>query len=688
MPPRRLAWPIAWASIGAVAVGTVGIHVLQGRSGEDLPLAVLSVVGTAFFATIGALIAARTGNRIGWLYLGIIAVEGLALLLGAYSDLGAERDLPLADVAKAFTDPLFLSGLAMFVAVFLLFPDGRLASPRWRWVWWAFVVAVGVTFLGFLLQPAEPAADGLGGGSDPDSDLARNVLGVDALGPVLGPLLAVASIVIVLSGFSGLLCLVLRFRRGTSDVRQQIRWLLAVAVLAAVAFVSTAVTGTLVEQAEAGERAPSAAMTIANNVSFFALVAIVVVGIPLATTVAILRYRLYDLDLVIRKTVVFGLLAAFITVVYAVVVVAVSGLFQGSEAGSFVAAAVLAVAFAPARDRARRIADRLVFGKRATPYEVLAEFSERVGGAFAVEDVLGRMAQVLMDGTGASGARILVRVGGEVREEAAVGERGEETVVPVLHRGEELGALAVSMRPSDPMDPAKHQLMDDLAGQAGLVLRNVRLIEELRASQRRLVAAQDEERRRLERNIHDGVQQQLVALNVQLGLLGRLAERDPTKVPELSAQLQVQATETLEELRELARGIYPPLLADQGLVVALRGQSRRAAVPTTVEAEGIGRYDREVESAVYFSCLEALNNVAKYAAATSATITLRNGADELRFEIRDDGRGFDTSGAATFGTGLRGIADRLGAIGGSLAVVSEPGAGTTVAGTVPVEVSP
>jgi signal transduction histidine kinase len=211
----------------------------------------------------------------------------------------------------------------------------------------------------------------------------------------------------------------------------------------------------------------------------------------------------------------------------------------------------------------------------------------------------------------------------------------------------------------------------------------VGLIEELRASRQRLVAAQDEERRRIERNLHDGVQQQLVALNVQLGLLGKTADRDPAKVPALAAHLQGRATEALEDLRDLARGIYPPLLADQGLAAALESQARKAAVPTSVATDGIGRYDQAIESAVYFCSLEALNNVAKYAGASRARIELTQLDDRLLFTVRDDGVGFDPNVTA-YGTGLQGMADRLDAIGGSIAVDSQPGAGTVVTGTVPV----
>lgn len=246
------------------------------------------------------------------------------------------------------------------------------------------------------------------------------------------------------------------------------------------------------------------------------------------------------------------------------------------------------------------------------------------------------------------------------------------------------------MPANDPMDPTKERLVSDLAAQAGLVLRNVRLTEELRAhidelkaAQKRLVAAQDAERRRLERNIHDGAQQQLVALSMKLNLAGRLLERDPERLGGLLVELRSETNQALEDLRDLARGIYPPLLADKGLAFALEGQARRAPLPVEVQTEGIGRYPQEVETAAYFSCLEALQNVAKYAGASQAILTLSDGDGQLRFEVADDGAGFDPS-RVSYGTGLQGIADRVGALASTLSVTSLENTGTKVVGIIPV----
>jgi len=349
----------------------------------------------------------------------------------------------------------------------------------------------------------------------------------------------------------------------------------------------------------------------------------------------------------------------------------------------------------------------VVYGGRATPYEILTDFSERVGDAYAEVDVLPRMARVLGEGIGAERSDVWLTVGQELRQVAvwpdgaAVARpvplpNGTPAAIPEMDRvyaveqaGDMLGALAVRKPASDPISPADEKLIAGLASQAGLVLRNVRLTEELRlrlddlkAAQKRLVAAQDEERRRLERNIHDGAQQQLVALAVKARLARQFTQRDPAKATEMLTQMETETQQALEDLRDLARGIYPPLLADKGLADALTAQARKSTVPVDVVSDGIGRYPQEVEAAVYFSVLEALQNVAKYAHASHTGVRLGQDDAMLTFEVRDDGRGFDP-GTTGYGTGLQGMADRLAALDGRVDVTSSPGGGTTVSGRVP-----
>jgi len=254
-------------------------------------------------------------------------------------------------------------------------------------------------------------------------------------------------------------------------------------------------------------------------------------------------------------------------------------------------------------------------------------------------------------------------------------------VVEVRHQGDLLGAIGIRKPTSDPMTSADEKLVADLASQAGLVLRNARLVEELRASRQRLVAAQDEERRRIERNIHDGAQRQLVALAVKIRLADTMVGKDEDRAHAMLTELQADATTALEDLRDLAHGIYPPLLADKGLVAALQAQARRATMPVTIAGNGVERASPEAEAAVYFCVLEAMQNVAKYAGATKVEVRLDDGDGSLSFAVQDDGVGFDISSAA--GSGLTNMRDRLDALGGSFEVRSLPGSGTTVSGAIP-----
>ncbi|HEY2803597.1 MAG TPA: sensor histidine kinase, partial [Actinomycetota bacterium] len=433
-----------------------------------------------------------------------------------------------------------------------------------------------------------------------------------------------------------------------------------------------------------------------------AMSSISLVLLYVAIAVAILRYRLLDIDLIIGKTVLYGLLAAVITVIYVGVVVVVGAFVGATEGLSLIATAIVAILFQPMRDKVARVANRLVYGKRATPYEVLSEFSDRLG-AIASEDIFPRMARLLSEGTGAEEVVVWLRLGNELRPAAVwpgdapmpprialldgrLPEFPDVTAVAPVRHSELLGALTLLKPPKEPVTPAEQRLIDDLAAQAGLVFRNFQLIEDLRSSRQRLVTAQDEERRRLERNLHDGAQQQLVALSVRLKLARNVAQTDTARADELMSELEGEVQQALSDLRDLAHGIYPPVLADRGLVEALRSQMARATVEARLETGDIGRYPQEIEAAVYFCVLEALQNVAKYARASDVVVRLREDRGELAFSIEDNGKGFDTR-TTRRGAGLQNMEDRLSALGGSLEVRSRPGDGTTVEGWIPVGVS-
>jgi len=683
--PLAAVWLVAWLTTVALLIANrSAINTIQDADLSD----VILPIG---FAIIGTLVASRMPrNPTGWIFLGIAIIGALSGVITQYVFRSVHfGPLPFTDWVAWLHDPLnwlvFPPGLATFF--FLLFPDGHLPSPRWRWFAW---FAALVTVVGFLFLVFQTTIQ-LG-----DSPVIANPLGslgvVEMEGGAPGVIWLVG-IVVILTAMTGT---VLRARRSTGELRQQLRWLAFAAALTGIAL------ALLIAAFAIGFQPPEAAFEMVIVLGYG-------VAVPTACGIAILKHGLYDLDVVISKTVVYAMLAAFFTAVYVAIVVGV-GTAIGSSHNSFLtvlAAATIAVAFNPVRDRAKRFANRLVYGKRASPYEVLSAFSERVGETYSVEDVLPRMAALLGESTGAREATVWLRVGAELRASASWGNGNEprqtlpmadgelpsfadaSKVAAVRHRDELLGALTVTKPPNEPLTGAEDKLVEDLAAQAGLVLRNVRLteelranLEELRASRQRLVTAQDGERRRIERNIHDGAQQQLVALAVQARLAENIAGTDPERERELLRGVQQGLQDALEDLRDLARGIYPPLLADQGLVSALEAQVRRSAVPVVVEAEGIDRYAQETEAAVYFCVLEALQNVAKYAQASSATVRLEAPADGLRFTVRDDGQGFDPSSTG-YGTGLQGMSDRLAALGGALAVRSAPGAGTTIDGTLP-----
>ncbi|MGH2529122.1 MAG: histidine kinase [Actinomycetota bacterium] len=687
---RHTAWGLL--AVGAALAGTGMVLSALNRS-DVVQNALFSVIFLSMALT-GSLIASRQpGNAIGWLLLWTTLAIGAGFVSDEYSTYTLVTNpgaLPGGVWAAWVTSWSWTVGIIPMVTfLFLLFPDGQLPSHRWRPVAWAAATALAVlTILGML---------------NPEMDTSvpvRNPIGIESAGDLINQLIGIPFLILAGLGLLSAWSLFLRFRRSRGEEREQMKWF----ALAAGLLVGWLVVATIGQVAGIEVLYDSGLNTAISAVSFLA--------VPLAVGVAILKYRLYEIDIVIRKTVVVGVLAAFITAVYVAVVVGVGAVAAGRASNRIlpiVAAVVVAVAFQPVRARARRLANRLVLGPRATPYEVLSAFSERVSGMYATENLLPRMARILGEGTGAQRAEVWLRVGSKLRPAASWPPAEDGTAsdplplldgelpslgegvhaLPVRQDGELLGAIGVTKPPSEPLSPEEEKLLAHLAAQAGLVLRNVRLTEELRArleelqaSSQRIVSAQDEERRRLERNLHDGAQQHLVALAVKQRLAETVVRKDPEKAASMLAELQQDTAEALENLRDLARGIYPPLLADKGLAAALQAQVRKVPLPVTVEADGIRRYPQEAESAVYFCCLEALQNVAKYAAASRAVVRIRQEEGELAFSVEDDGRGYD-SATTPLGSGLQNMADRLSALGGTLDVRSRPDEGTTVTGRIP-----
>jgi signal transduction histidine kinase len=687
MRPQTLRW--AMGGVAALSIllllGELPLSYLSARLAtpglwnfpdvfEDVTFVAVPIVGFV-------LVTRRPSNKIGWIFVGIGLLMGLGFFSQGYARYGllAPTPLPAARAAQWFVNWIWIIPAAAFSFVLLLFPSGRLPSRRWRLAAW-FVAAVNVLqAVGMVARASRvwrhPFAP-LSQGWYPALHSAQTVLWPAAT---------------VVAGAA----LITRYVRSSGEERLQLKWFASAAALVVITIIPLA----LAPQVSA--RSSTAVPLVPPLKVLFCLA---LVCLYAAIVVAILKYRLYEIDIVISKAVQYGTLAVFISAVYAGLVAGIGTLAgdRRSPLLSAIAAVVVALAFHPVQQRAAGLANRLVYGRRASPYQVLSEFARRIGGGYA-RDVLAQMAAIVAAGTGAVRVVVWLRVGAELRAEAASdGSTAESVLVdghqlpelpdtdfdaPVLYQGELLGAISIRMPRDEPLNPAAEQLVADVASQAGLALSNAGLIEDLRASRQRLVSAQDEERRRLERNLHDGAQQDLVALAIKLRLAGLVVEEDIAEAKQLLGELQEDAAGALSNLRDLARGIYPPLLADRGLAAALRAQADKSPVPVLLDADGIGRFDQDVEAAVYFCCLEALQNIAKYAAASEVRICVAAADGLLRFIVSDDGAGYDT-GHTPMGSGQRNMADRLAALDGRLEVRSVAGKGTTITAHLPVLARP
>ncbi len=571
-----------------------------------------------------------------------------------------------------------------YVLALLIFPDGHLV-PRWRRGPLAALYLALVPAIALFAMRIQ--------GDD------RTVLLVSMFG--------------LLTPVAGVLAQAYRYGRPQDSVERQQSRLLFWALLPALAvslFALAKANGGPTSQFEGRE-------LLVLPVTLFRVFQPVFFLVPVALLVGIFRFKLWSVDRLISRTLVYSLLAGFVSAVYIAVVVGIGSLIGQQQNGnlglSIAATFLVAVSFANVRERVQRLANRLVYGRRATPYEVLSQFSERVAESVPTDELLSRMAGILGQGTGAARADVWLKVGDELRRTASWTSNAAPsaevdpvpagvslpplpdvtTAVPVRHQGELFGALSIRKPGVEQLSPTEQKLVEDLARQAGLVMRNLRLtaelldrLDELKASRQRLVSAQDEERRRFERNLHDGAQQHLVALKVHLTLAEDMADEIGPQADELLevlAQLKTQAGDALEELRDLGRGIFPPLLAAEGLETALRSQARKVTVPVEVAASDVGRYAQDVEAAIYFCCLEALQNISKYAGPCQVTLQLAEVEDDLRFEMTDDGCGFDVAEVRK-GAGTQNMSDRMESLDGTLRIDSAPGRGTTIVGVVPI----
>ncbi len=692
-----LRW--AWAALAAYVAAAVLDRTLllmepppaasdwsTGTAGEvmfDVAIGAFSVVGLL-------IIRQQPRNRIAWLLIAVGLAATFASFTGAWTwyalVVRPESSLagPLAQALDAASWVPVIGLLGTYLI--LLFPDGRLPSPRWRPFAWLCGVVIATLTVGIALYPG-PVLDG----AQPTLD---NPIGIETLKPVLD----VAAFLFLLLPVCIIVCaasLVWRFRGAHGVRRLQLKWLATAGAGVAVTYL-VAMAASLPQILSDTQRVSPDWVLALQNVALFSFALI-----PMAIGVAISRHGLYGIDGIISRALVFGTLAVFITGVYVGIVVGIGALVgqhRPSVALSVVATAVVAVAFQPVRSKVERLANRLVYGERATPYEVLSDFAGRMTGTYPTGELLPRMAQMV--GRCLGGARVevwLVNGSVLVREVAWPwpDEDRRDAVVPldetaslpverkveVRHHEELLGLLTVTKPAGEPVTPPEEALLEHVASQAGLVLRNLRLIDDLRSSRERLVTAQDVERRNLERDLHHGAQQSLVGVALLLRLAATRLGDDPDEIGPAVAEAGGQLKQAIGELRELARGLHPAVLSERGLGPALDSLAERSPVPVRVGSDLAERLPEPVEATLYFAVAEALTNVAKYAAASAAVVTVRRETEGVSVVVADDGLG---GADPTRGSGLRGLVDRLAVVDGTVDVESPPGRGTRITCRVPL----
>lgn len=608
------------------------------------------------FTVAGAFVVGRRPRHpVGWLLVGFGLAEGLVQLSLAWSRhafLEPDGGWPAGEWAGwvyswAWALPSFLP-----VFVLLTFPDGLLPGRAWRRVARLGAGALAVLVVGSSLYPTLfEDQDGWPAGVD-------NPLGLQGATAALDLVTSAALLALAVTAIASLVSIVLRFRRAGDEDRSRLR----LALLAGAVVALTAVV-------------PVPPLAFVAALAAFAVVLVV----------TILRHGLYGVQAVVSRSLVYLALAGLTTAVYLGLVALVGAVAGGSRGGlpvAIAATALAAVAFQPLRSRVERRVRRFVFGARAEPQRLLADAGARLAATVDLDDIPWEVGRLLVDGLGAAAAEVESSSADQavIAGDRAVTSGTPVAELPVRHAGRPVATIRVWV-PADRWGEAERSLAAELAARAGPALANVALAAELRASRRRLVEAQDTERRRIERDLHDGAQQHLAAVAAQLGLARQLVPDDAAIAAALDRSVTLLDHAT-DSLRSLARGIYPSVLADRGVAAALRADADGAPWPFRVEyATDGGRAESAVEAAVYFACKEALQNVARHADASEVRVTVEADDGDLRFEIADDGRGFPPDRAR--GQGLTNIADRIGALGGEVRISSTPGAGTVVAGRVP-----
>ena len=661
----RVRWIAPWLAVGLTVAGVafgVVLNDLAGSHGEDSWTAVAWAAAALASSGVGLVLATRrAGNPIGWLLLAnglVLTVHYVATPYADYAVLAEPDALPGGEWAVLIHERAWPTLFICVAAIALVFPDGRLPSPRWRRV--AILATVSFAALTVVsLLAAERYSEKFDHVSSPLPELSEAVVGLPF---VLFGLGALASLV------AAALALRVRMKRASLVERLQLRWLGYAAML-----VPAAVVTSVVEGAVTG--GDGAATVIATTLALTL--------IPIAIGVAVMRYRLYDIDRLINRTLVYVVLTAGLAAVFAAVSLSL-GVAIGSGSTLATAAGTLAVAlvFGPLRSRAQVLVDRRFDRARYEGLRRIGRFLEDLRSGRAAPEAIG---QVMAEATGDPSLELFFWLPAEQLHVDASGRAVNQ--LPDTDRARtpvNRGQLHLATVVHDPRLAERPDLLDSVIEAAGLAIEIGRLrvevrrrLAEVEESRARIVTAGYEERRRLERDIHDGAQQRLVSIGLALRhVQARLPEGSP-EAAELDTTVTV-VSEAIEELRELARGVRPAGL-DDGLAPALRQLASRASLPTRVDATD-DRFDDGLETAAYFVASEALANAAKHARATRVDLTAARRDGWLVVSVSDDGVG---GARPSEGSGLAGMTDRVAALGGRLDVESPPGAGTTVTAELP-----
>ena len=703
MSYRTAAW-LAW-SMCAVCVALIALALfpifLDFVTPESIPLplagrpssgfAVLTGVLSLAYPMVGALIASRLpSNPIGWIFCSVGLLYTAQRFSLAYADYAVVENLtlPASEYAAWFSTLVDFTGLVLAgVLVMLLFPDGRLLSRRWQLVAWTAVLGAVLTALYDAFYPGRVNPNTYF--ENPFGFQGSYILGFTTF-EFFWTSAVVGEVLLLTSSLAALFSLFVRLHRARGDERQQLKWFLYATVPAGLCFsfvllsysvfdFTYLVFGTPLEPFGQNEQEIS-------YVGVFALL-----FVPVFTYIAILKYRLYYIDVVINRTLVYGALTACVAGIYVLAVVALGALFQaqGHLAVSLSATGLVAVLFQPLRSRLQRGVNRLMYGERDDPYAVTSRLGRRLEATLVPEAVLPTVVETIAQALKLPYAAILLQDGNGYRTAASYGSpRGESETLPLIYQREEIGQLVLSPRaPGEGFSDADRDLLEDLARQAEVAVHAVRLTADLQSSRERLVATREEERRRLRRDLHDGLGAQLAGLNVQAGALRRLIPRDPDAAEEVVVELREELRTAISDIRRLVYDLRPPALDDLGLAEALRRLAERYGsegeqLRMLVEApEDLPSLPAAVEVAVYRITQEALTNVARHARARTCVVRLAV-KNDVALQIVDDGVGIPAQRSA--GVGLSSMRERASELGGSCVVEPVPKGGTQVLVRLPL----